>query len=1643
MSEEIRSIGNIYLVGAQLDKSGDIVTGTVKPIANTFIALKDDGTKVTQQVELNAAGEPIVVNSVAAGIQLYLTGDAGLIQNFESGKVNNTNVESVEPFTLGKELSVFSEKTKLYFPPQQLIMYNMVMHGYENWIDEIRKNINTISGLNGSGIDLADQSVLKTVSVNERLLSNKGAKNKTSNNSKNDIEELIKIKAIVLPQTKAISVVFSNQAYSGAIVTIFNRHGKKVFSNDPFSASKNSRKALVEPINQADVGMFAATFYDPAGEYQDAASSEDKVYRIEVTLDQQKSKSLKLNNLTYNLVERIRFPITNLAGEFEFINGDAISLEEAMIKQFPGVYSHLIEKINASDNPITASQDIQKENPGFSSYLHGWQNNLNKMQTASGILGAEHGFLGAKAFGALLVDNLDVFKQTKIGNISIKDVANIAFSVYDSGDTISKLIKDIRRLESTGLGILSNVADIRGISRALKDSSALRAVGGIADRLADAHNAIDLNHVVNLSERYKDILKSTNGFFNKAGDLAGKPMDALSLASAVHGAFKATESLSSSQVRYKGIMIEYAKRVHMADLTAVKESEQEALKKDIEAFQGKHHIVEKKRNGQIHYLNITFNFDRSQFKPDDSFSDFIELFSSFPKDSELTLIGHTCDMGTDEYNLGLSLRRANAVKEALKLSDDDSARVLVEGRGESEPVYDNNKGESERLKNRRVVAQLSLHQNKNYYPSREGLDVLERARSVYTINYLKEGDAIKKAAIAAIDLVMGAPKVHPLHAAAALLWYVGGVIMDIGEFSDKLIFGEDFINDIKKQNQQGMLSVANQALIMSDQDSSDGRNGDDVLSEQFRLRVEALTGLQRLLMRCAIENGDWLDGLRSGNDFINYADTRTKFDFNSNVEYYRVQEYVECYLLNDGWELDMGPIFPVALDEQWIQLLETGKLDEPPLKIDAAWYETAARKLKEQIPRSLAFSDILSPVFLISEEAKKLKKQALNGLMSSPLIGANYIWNNINNYNSGHRDDTTKAKFQSYMPIHYTASKKFSDLALTLKPKFTSLDKSIYLCMNIRSRKLGSKGESGWAEVNDKTELTPFDQVRISIILDSKNNDAIKNMISSQDTAIQYLPIQVYPVRLDGWNMEGPHTKTYARKLSESELTTEDKVILTKAGISFDEAYGAVIIPFYMLGANQIFGTKPMSGSINSWLNISGDEIEGFWNADNTWEMDYGYEVVVANQANTKKLIEFDGGLDEFTLTLNGQRVHKLTNPKGFSSEVSEKCLIDKEFLAIGQERAEYPALFKGAKSYCFMRSRGVEGGKYFYPSKTWDENMTLKKDRYGVPQKGVADVSEFRWDRPVELAVLVVCDKIETEAYENRNYNWKSIPANIQLHRATSMVTWIDGPAYNTSLKYIGKIEESNNDVKLVWDEKSKLPAKHKSIQRLLTRNPDKQNIDKESLRRLKMLSGLDADDNKLEELIESWLPNSAKYVYAATIKLDYQTATGLIHSGLKPFSSITNPSVMAKNKGWNLAVKLSTKGNSGFNDDDVNGQFTLPYPSGFQDENAHWYAPLDKRTAFKSGSRNADEIIRINKEIVANNASYSDTEAYDPIEPLSPLVPWRIMDKENADFWSDKRKDFVESWLLDQNTQRYLPMADTAVLASKKEFVDEANDA
>jgi outer membrane protein OmpA-like peptidoglycan-associated protein len=69
--------------------------------------------------------------------------------------------------------------------------------------------------------------------------------------------------------------------------------------------------------------------------------------------------------------------------------------------------------------------------------------------------------------------------------------------------------------------------------------------------------------------------------------------------------------------------------------------------------------------------------------------------------NEITILGHTDSQGQDDYNVKLSLRRAESVREYLVSRGVDSARIKADGKGKTEPIADNASPEG-RANNRRV-----------------------------------------------------------------------------------------------------------------------------------------------------------------------------------------------------------------------------------------------------------------------------------------------------------------------------------------------------------------------------------------------------------------------------------------------------------------------------------------------------------------------------------------------------------------------------------------------------------------------------------------------------------------------------------------------------------------------------------------------------------------------------------------------------------------------------------------------------------------------------------------------------------------------------------------------------------------------------
>jgi outer membrane protein OmpA-like peptidoglycan-associated protein len=105
--------------------------------------------------------------------------------------------------------------------------------------------------------------------------------------------------------------------------------------------------------------------------------------------------------------------------------------------------------------------------------------------------------------------------------------------------------------------------------------------------------------------------------------------------------------------------------------------------------------------------NITFDTNSSDIKP--NFYDVLNSVALVLKEYNKTLIninGHTDNTGTEEYNMGLSQRRAASVGQYLISQGIDPTRVATAGMGESKPIATNDTPQG-RQQNRRVEVELA------------------------------------------------------------------------------------------------------------------------------------------------------------------------------------------------------------------------------------------------------------------------------------------------------------------------------------------------------------------------------------------------------------------------------------------------------------------------------------------------------------------------------------------------------------------------------------------------------------------------------------------------------------------------------------------------------------------------------------------------------------------------------------------------------------------------------------------------------------------------------------------------------------------------------------------------------------------------
>lgn len=107
---------------------------------------------------------------------------------------------------------------------------------------------------------------------------------------------------------------------------------------------------------------------------------------------------------------------------------------------------------------------------------------------------------------------------------------------------------------------------------------------------------------------------------------------------------------------------------------------------------------------------VLFGFDRSDLSTSaqGNLDRLANILQKYP-DTNIEVIGHTDDKGTDGYNQALSERRANSVASYIRTKGINSSRVTTRGMGESDPKIAND-SEANRAENRRVEFVITANQ---------------------------------------------------------------------------------------------------------------------------------------------------------------------------------------------------------------------------------------------------------------------------------------------------------------------------------------------------------------------------------------------------------------------------------------------------------------------------------------------------------------------------------------------------------------------------------------------------------------------------------------------------------------------------------------------------------------------------------------------------------------------------------------------------------------------------------------------------------------------------------------------------------------------------------------------------------------------
>lgn len=236
------------------------------------------------------------------------------------------------------------------------------------------------------------------------------------------------------------------------------------------------------------------------------------------------------------------------------------------------------------------------------------------------------------------------------------------------------------------------VTAIYGCSSAPKKNSAVEEARANY-QLAQSNPTVQKYATIELKEAEDTLARAEGAFENKE-----KP------AVVEHIAYMAKQksniALARAQQRSSEEMIKNSTAQRDKILLQARTAEADRLRSELNAKQTD-------RGMTISLGDVLFDTNKSQLKPGGARE--VKKLAQFLRENpqrNISIEGFTDSQGSEEHNLALSERRANAVKDELVDSGIDAQRITSKGFGESYPVADNGTSAGRQM-NRRVEIVIS------------------------------------------------------------------------------------------------------------------------------------------------------------------------------------------------------------------------------------------------------------------------------------------------------------------------------------------------------------------------------------------------------------------------------------------------------------------------------------------------------------------------------------------------------------------------------------------------------------------------------------------------------------------------------------------------------------------------------------------------------------------------------------------------------------------------------------------------------------------------------------------------------------------------------------------------------------------------